>query len=71
VRSVLRSMSLRLTANQPAPAAGLMLIPFDVVLVPESKIARVDRCVDQNIRQLMPVVLTLGFSYLVNGAIIH
>ena len=68
---VMRTVSLRMTANQPAPAAGLMLLPFDVVLVPESKTARVDRWVDQNIRQLMPVVLTLGFSYLVNGAIIH
>ena len=46
----------------------MMLQPFDVVLVPESRIARMDRWVDQYIRQLIPVTLTAGFTYLATGS---
>jgi protein involved in polysaccharide export with SLBB domain len=68
---VMRLVSLKMVMNQPAPEAGLSLLPFDVVMVPESKTARVNRWVDENIRQMLPVVLTSGFSYLINGGIIH
>ncbi len=44
--------------------ATIQLNPFDVVVVPESKIARVDRWVDQHIRQMIPVTATAGFAYL-------
>ena len=44
--------------------ASMPLQPFDVIIVPESKIARVDRWVDQNIRQLLPFTLNAGFTYL-------
>lgn len=44
--------------------ANIQLSPFDVVFVPESKIAQVDRWVDQHIRQLIPVTATAGFAYL-------
>ncbi len=44
--------------------ASIQLNPFDVVLVPESKIAQVDRWIDQHIRQLIPVTATAGFAYL-------
>ncbi len=40
------------------------LKPFDVVYVPKSKIARVDQFVEQYMRQLLPITLGLGFSYL-------
>jgi len=40
------------------------LKPFDVILVPETKIARVDRWVDQVIRQMIPLNLNAGFTYL-------
>lgn len=46
-------------------AALPALQPFDVVLVPETKIARVDRWVDQYIRQVLPITLAGGFSYLI------
>lgn len=48
--------------------AGLLLRPFDIVLVPETKIARLDRWVDQHIRQLTPGNLVLGFSYVLNDS---
>lgn len=52
--------------GKPGPEAMMLLRPFDVVMVPESKIARVDRWVDQHIRQLNPAMMSLGFSYLAN-----
>lgn len=40
------------------------LMPFDVVYVPLSRIAKVGKFVDQYIRQVIPVTLTAGFTYL-------
>ncbi len=51
----------------PTPDTGLVLQPFDVVLVPESKIARLDRWIDQHIRQIIPINANAGFTYLVQG----
>ncbi|HLI84345.1 MAG TPA: polysaccharide biosynthesis/export family protein [Bryobacteraceae bacterium] len=50
--------------GKPTPDAVMELEPFDVVMVPESRISRMDRWVDQTIRQMIPVVLTTGFNYL-------
>ncbi len=41
----------------------MLLKPFDVVYVPMTKIARVDRFVDQHLKQTLPVSLTAGFTY--------
>ena len=43
------------------------LQPFDVVLVPESRVGRADRWVDQYLRQLSPANLVIGFQYLRQG----
>jgi polysaccharide biosynthesis/export protein len=53
------------SGGAPTEQASTPLGPFDVVMVPESRIARVDRWVDQHIRQLVPVTLTAGFAYLI------
>lgn len=50
--------------GMPTLDAGSVLSPFDVVVVPESRIARVDRWVDQHIRQLIPINVAAGFTYL-------
>lgn len=50
--------------KQPTREALAGLQPFDVILVPESKIARTDRFVDQWIRQLIPANMNVGFQYL-------
>lgn len=42
----------------------VILQPFDVVYVPRSAIARVDKFVDQYIKQVLPANLSAGFSYL-------
>jgi len=47
-----------------SPDASIVLGPFDVVMVPESKTARLDRWVDQTIRQMAPFIMSAGFNYL-------
>jgi polysaccharide export outer membrane protein len=47
-----------------------VLQPFDVVFVPRSTISRVDRFVDQYIRQVLPVSLTSGFSYIMGATVL-
>jgi protein involved in polysaccharide export with SLBB domain len=60
--------NLSMEAKGDHPAAGsIALQPFDVVLVPETRIARLDRWVDQYVRQLIPLTLTAGFTYLKTG----
>jgi protein involved in polysaccharide export with SLBB domain len=59
-----RHLSLKeLVKGEP----DIPLQPFDVVYVPKSRIASVDKWVDQHIRQIVPVSLGMSFSYLLNG----
>ncbi len=46
-------------------SAHTQLKPFDVIFVPKTRIARMDKWVDQYIRQLSPAILSFGFSYLI------
>jgi polysaccharide export outer membrane protein len=68
---VMQVISLRNSKGEPSRAAAMLLRPFDVVLVPETGIARVDRWVDQNIRQVIPISLSAGFSYLFNPQVLR
>jgi protein involved in polysaccharide export with SLBB domain len=43
------------------------LQPYDVLVVPKSKIAKMDQAIDQYVRQLIPISLSMGFSYLIGG----
>jgi hypothetical protein len=43
------------------------LKPFDIVFVPESGIAKVNKAIDQYVRQLLPIDLSAGFSYIMGG----
>jgi protein involved in polysaccharide export with SLBB domain len=69
-RPSIRKISLERHRMEAAEATMIRLEPFDVVMVPESKIAHTDRWVDQHIRQLIPANLGVGFSYLFNGTVI-
>jgi protein involved in polysaccharide export with SLBB domain len=51
-------------------AQDVPLMPFDVVYVPRSKIARVDEFMNQYVKQLVPVTLSAGFSYLLNNPLV-
>ena len=46
----------------------VVLQPYDVVFVPMSGIAKVDKFVDQYMRQLLPISLNAGFTYLLSGS---
>lgn len=68
---VVHKISLKNINDEPSQASLTVLQPYDVILVPESKVARVDRWVDQHIRQMIPGVMTAGFSYLSGATTIH
>jgi protein involved in polysaccharide export with SLBB domain len=53
--------------GDPTADSMMLLQPQDVVIVPESKIARADRWIDQNIRKLIPIHLSAQYTYLVNA----
>ncbi len=44
--------------------SDLVLEPYDIVFVPKTRIARMNQLVDQYVRELLPISLTLGVSYL-------
>ena len=67
---VMRYISLKNRNGTASDAAKTILRPFDVVLVPETKIARADRWVDQYIKQLNPASLNAGFTYLFGTGVI-
>lgn len=51
-------------------AATFVLRPYDVVLVPESGIARANRAVDQYVFKFLPPQFTFGFTYLLNRLLV-
>jgi polysaccharide export outer membrane protein len=51
--------------------ADTVLEAFDIVYVPRSRISRIDKFVDQYIRQLIPINIAAGFSYILGGAVLH
>jgi polysaccharide biosynthesis/export protein len=65
----MREVLLRIK-GKPTPDSYAELRPWDVILVPESRITRMDRWVDQWIKQLSPANMSASFNYLytVSGA---
>lgn len=59
---------LDLKAVVKGAESDVVLQPYDVVFVPMSGIAKVDRFVDQYMRQLLPISLNAGFTYLLSGS---
>ena len=49
------------------PTADIQLQPFDIVWIPKTRIAKVNDFMDQYVRQLVPIPLTLGISYVFGG----
>jgi polysaccharide biosynthesis/export protein len=66
---VMTQVSLKMEKNRSSPGAGMLLLPSDVVLVPETRITSVNHWVDTHIRQMLPV--SFGFTYLFNGGFIR
>jgi protein involved in polysaccharide export with SLBB domain len=69
-KPLVRKVSLQRHGTEASEATLVRVEAFDVVMVPESKIAHTDRWIDQHIRQLVPASMGAGFSYLFNGGTI-
>lgn len=52
-----------------AKGGDVPLQPFDVIYVPLSRIAKVDKFIDQYVRQLLPISLQGGFLYVLRDAL--
>ena len=63
-RPRLLRVSMKNKDGQAAEAANFALQPLDIVLVNESGVARTGRALDQYVRQMIPISLTGGFSWL-------
>jgi polysaccharide export outer membrane protein len=64
------TLSMERGPDGKAPeAAAFALEPLDVVLVAESGVARAGRAMDQYVRQMMPIALSGGFSWLLGSAV--
>jgi protein involved in polysaccharide export with SLBB domain len=51
------------------PHSDVMLQPLDIVWVPKTKIARVNDFIDQYFRQVVPIPLSLGVTYILGGLV--
>ena len=69
-KPIMRKLTLLASNGSPSSDVNLLLQPSDVVIVPETGIARVDRLFDQYFRQLNPGV-SADFTYLAHGGVIH
>jgi|SRR5215469_10404085 len=69
-KPVVHKISLKNINNEPSQASLTLLQPYDVIMVPETKIAHLDRWVDQHLRQLVPVGMNAGFSYLAGTSVV-
>jgi polysaccharide biosynthesis/export protein len=48
------------------PAQDVLLSPFDIVYVPRSQVAEVNKFVDLYIRRNLPISLGAGLGYTIN-----
>ena len=69
-KPVTQRISLRSQNGSVPEAASTAIQPYDVVLVSEAGIAKANRAVDQYVRQMIPMLLSGGFTYLFNGGLI-
>ena len=60
-------VSMKNKDGHAAEAANFTLQPLDVILVNESGVARAGRAMDQYVRQMIPITLTGGFSWLLGS----
>jgi polysaccharide biosynthesis/export protein len=62
----MQKISMRRVDKQLPEAEVTFLQPFDVIIVLEKRISKIDRWVDQYLRQTVPVQMNAGFSYLLD-----
>ena len=67
-RPIIQKLNVKDIIGKGTP--DIALRPFDIVYVPESRIRKVNRFVDEYIRQLIPITATAGFTYLMGDTAI-
>jgi polysaccharide export outer membrane protein len=60
----IRKLSIRSDKSSPSEIMTTRLRPYDIILVPESRVSKVDRWVDDYLRKMDPAFLTAGFNVL-------
>lgn len=60
-------VDLKSALEKGVPGSDIALQASDIVFVPKTRIAKMDDFVDQYFRQLVPIPLTLGISYVWGG----
>ncbi len=65
------TLLLQAKKGEISEAAKFEMQPLDVLIVSETRISRLDRVVDQYVKQLSPVLLTGGFTYLFGNTVTY
>jgi polysaccharide export outer membrane protein len=66
----MRKLSIRGDKSSPSEIMTTRLRPYDIILVPESRVSKVDRWVDDYLRKMDPAFLTAGFNVLATSHLI-
>jgi protein involved in polysaccharide export with SLBB domain len=67
-KAIVRRLDLKAVLNDGQQDE--LLAPYDVIYVPMSRIAKVDKFVDEYIRKLLPITLTAGFQYITGSSVV-
>jgi polysaccharide biosynthesis/export protein len=68
-RPAFMKVDIRAALEKGDPRSDVMLQPLDIVWVPKTKIARFDDFMDQYIREVIPVPISLGVTYWLGGLV--
>ncbi len=60
---LVRTVNMQNVLDGVGAEQELLVRPFDVIYVPKTAVAKVDKFVDEFIRKMIPVNLTAGFAY--------
>ena len=60
---LVRTVNMQNVLDGVGAEQELLVRPFDVIYVPKTAVAKMDKFVDEFIRKMIPVNLTAGFMY--------
>ena len=66
----IHKLSMKNNKDGPSEIMTTKLRPYDIILVPESKVARVDRWVDDYLRKMDPAFVTAGLNVISSSHVI-
>ena len=66
----IHKLSMRNNKDTPSEIMTTKLRAYDIILVPESKVSKVDRWVDDYLRKMDPAFLTAGLNVISSSHVI-